>query len=186
MRMGHRARWVGLGAALMAAAATAACVIPGVFVQQRVITLVPPATVSAPTAAPEVETTADPGIAPTDTPSAEGEPSADTLEEQFNAVYNEAGPSVVNITATSVAYDFFQQAVPQEGTGSGFVYDTDGHIVTNYHVVANASQLNVALADGSSVPARVVGSDPSTDLAVIQIDNPPADSYRCRWATRTN
>lgn len=67
-------------------------------------------------------------------------------------------------------YDFFMQPVPQEGTGSGFVYDTDGRIVTNYHVVENAQELLVTLADGRTFPAQVVGADPSNDLAVIQIN----------------
>ncbi|MCL4862967.1 MAG: trypsin-like peptidase domain-containing protein, partial [Caldilineaceae bacterium] len=68
------------------------------------------------------------------------------------------------------AYDFFMQPVPQEGTGSGFVYDADGRIVTNYHVVENAQELLVTLADGRTFAAQVVGADPSNDLAVIQID----------------
>jgi S1-C subfamily serine protease len=62
------------------------------------------------------------------------------------------------------------QAVPQEGTGSGFVYDGEGHIVTNYHVVENAESVSVALAGGQTLDATIVGVDPSTDLAVLQID----------------
>jgi S1-C subfamily serine protease len=61
-------------------------------------------------------------------------------------------------------------AVPEEGTGSGFVYDTEGHIVTNYHVIEDAEELLVTLADGQVYDATVVGSDPGNDLAVIQID----------------
>src|SRR4051812_26538865 len=60
-------------------------------------------------------------------------------EEQNNiAVYKRALPSVVNITSTAVAFDFFYGPVPQEGQGSGFIIDKEGHILTNYHVVANA------------------------------------------------
>jgi S1-C subfamily serine protease len=61
-------------------------------------------------------------------------------------------------------------AVPEEGTGSGFVYDDQGNIVTNYHVIENAKELLVTLASGQTYQAEVVGSDPTNDLAVIHID----------------
>jgi S1-C subfamily serine protease len=93
-----------------------------------------------------------------------------SLEEQVSQVYVSAAPGVVNITNRSYTYDFFFQPVPQEGTGSGFVYDTEGHVVTNYHVIEGASELYVALADETTVPANVVGADPSNDLAVIRVD----------------
>ena len=112
---------------------------------------------------------------------------ANELEAQVEAVYTEAAPSVVFITSRIITYDFFMQAVPQEGTGSGFVYDEQGHILTNYHVVENAESVSVTLASGETYPATIVGSDPSTDLAVLNIDvkNPPAplplgDSDRLR------
>jgi len=72
--------------------------------------------------------------------------------------------------SVTYAYDFFFNPVPQEGTGSGFIYDDEGHIVTNYHVVENAEELSVTLADGKTYPAESVGVDPSTDLAVLRID----------------
>jgi S1-C subfamily serine protease len=62
------------------------------------------------------------------------------------------------------------QAIPQEGTGSGFVYDTEGHIVTNYHVVADAESVSVALAAGGVYTATIVGMDSSNDLAVLRIE----------------
>jgi len=112
---------------------------------------------------------------------------ANDLEAQVEAVYTEAAPSVVFITSRIITYDFFMQAVPQEGTGSGFVYDDQGHILTNYHVVENAESVSVTLASGETYTAAIVGADPSTDLAVLQIDakNPPAplplgDSDRLR------
>jgi S1-C subfamily serine protease len=112
---------------------------------------------------------------------------ANELEAQVEAVYTEAAPSVVFITSRIITYDFFMQAVPQEGTGSGFVYDDQGHILTNYHVVENAESVSVTLANGETYTATIVGSDPSTDLAVLQIDakSPPAplplgDSDRLR------
>lgn len=95
---------------------------------------------------------------------------ANALEAQVEAVYGQAGSAVVNITSVTYAYDFFFNPVPQEGTGSGFVYDEEGHIVTNYHVIENAEELSVTLADGETYPAKVVGEDPANDLAVIHID----------------
>ncbi|HWQ15497.1 MAG TPA: trypsin-like peptidase domain-containing protein [Roseiflexaceae bacterium] len=98
---------------------------------------------------------------------------ASDLEARIEAVYQRAGPGVVNITNRSMTYDFFLNPIPREGTGSGFFYDTQGHIVTNYHVVADAEELQVTLADGRSLPAQIVGADPSNDLAVIRVDLPP-------------
>jgi S1-C subfamily serine protease len=94
------------------------------------------------------------------------------LEGEVVGIYDSAGPGVVHITSRSYTYDFFFNPVPQEGTGSGFVYDTQGHIVTNYHVIEGASELFVALADETVVPAQVVGVDPSNDLTVIRVDVP--------------
>jgi len=91
-------------------------------------------------------------------------------EEQLNVtVYKKALPSVVNITSTQVAFDFFYGAVPQQGAGSGFVIDGEGHILTNFHVIQNARQLEVTTSDKKKYKAQVVGADPAHDLAVIQI-----------------
>ena len=94
----------------------------------------------------------------------------DKEEAATTMVYDQAGPSVMHVTSLSQTYDFFRGAVPQEGTGSGFVYDTQGHIVTNNHVIANATQITVVLADGTSLTADVVGADSYYDLAVIHVD----------------
>jgi S1-C subfamily serine protease len=99
------------------------------------------------------------------------------LEVLVIQVYERVGASVVNITNERVSFDYFQQAVPETGTGSGFVFDRDGHIVTNYHVVEGADQLSVTLADESVVPAELVGVDPSNDLAVIRV-SVPEDTLR--------
>ena len=96
--------------------------------------------------------------------------AANALEEQTIGVYNDASLSVVNITNRSYVYYRFMGAVPEEGTGSGFVYDSAGHIVTNYHVIENAEELLVTLSSGQVYEATVVGSDPANDLAVIHID----------------
>ena len=94
-------------------------------------------------------------------------------EEQTNIeVYKKGTPSVVNITSTAVAFDFFYGPVPQEGQGSGFIIDKDGHILTNYHVIANAREVEVTLYNKKKYKATVIGRDRSHDLAVIQIKAP--------------
>lgn len=94
-------------------------------------------------------------------------------EEQVNiSVYKKVLPSVVNITSTAVAFDFFYGAVPQEGQGSGFIIDKEGHILTNYHVVANARQIEATLSNRKKYKAQLIGMDPSHDLAVIKITAP--------------
>lgn len=87
-------------------------------------------------------------------------------------VYKKVSPAVVHIASIAVAYDFFFNQVPQAGTGSGFLIDEQGHIVTNNHVVEDARSLEVTLADGTKVPATLVGRDPNNDLAVIKISVP--------------
>ncbi|MBN1563435.1 MAG: trypsin-like peptidase domain-containing protein, partial [Anaerolineae bacterium] len=92
-------------------------------------------------------------------------------EETVTAqIYEQAGPSVVHITSRSEVYDFWRGVVPQEGTGSGFVFDTEGHILTNNHVIAGAEEIEIVLADGRTLPAQVTGTDAYYDLAVIQVD----------------
>jgi putative serine protease PepD len=93
-------------------------------------------------------------------------------EEQNIRVYEELSPAVVNITNTTVAYDFFYNPIPETGAGSGTIIDKQGHIVTNYHVVEGAQRLEVTLYDGSKYEASPVGGDPGNDLAVIKIDAP--------------
>jgi S1-C subfamily serine protease len=95
--------------------------------------------------------------------------AVNALQSQIIEVYQLTAPAVVNITNRGYAYDRFMGPIPQEGTGSGFVYDTQGHIVTNYHVVENAEQLMVTLADGETYEAEIVGSDATNDLAVIRL-----------------
>ena len=99
----------------------------------------------------------------------------DTLdsEEQNNiSVYRRNIPSVVNITSRAMTFDFFYGLVPQEGQGSGFVIDKDGHILTNYHVIADARQVEVTMHNRKKYKATVVGTDPPHDLAIIQIKAP--------------
>jgi len=94
-------------------------------------------------------------------------------EEQNNiSVYRKNIGSVVNVTSKAVAFDFFYGLVPQEGQGSGFIIDHDGHILTNYHVIAEARQVEVTLHNRKKYRATVVGTDRSHDLAIIQIKAP--------------
>ena len=96
-----------------------------------------------------------------------------TDDERNNIdIYQKYSVGVVNITSTSVAYDFFFRAVPQSGMGSGAIIDTQGHIVTNYHVIRDAELLEVTLPNKTKHKAKVVGTDANNDLAVIQIDVP--------------
>lgn len=114
-----------------------------------------------------------PTALPTTTESGAAYSRLATLEEQqFARIYTDVGRSVVNITNRSYGYDWFMQPIPQEGTGSGFVYDTAGHIVTNYHVIEGAQELFVTLADGETLTASIVGYDASVDLAVLQVEVP--------------
>jgi S1-C subfamily serine protease len=94
----------------------------------------------------------------------------DAQETIVNQIYQQISPSVVHITSVTRVVDFWRGVVPQEGTGSGFVYDTEGRIVTNWHVVEGAEAVEVLLADGTALPARFVGADEYYDLAVIQVD----------------
>jgi S1-C subfamily serine protease len=100
-------------------------------------------------------------------------PAYDTEEQQNIAVYKKALPSVVNITSTAVAFDFFYGSVPQQGQGSGFILDKQGHILTNNHVIDNAQRVEVTLFDKHKYKATVVGVDKAHDLALLLIDNAP-------------
>jgi S1-C subfamily serine protease len=94
-------------------------------------------------------------------------------EEQVNvSVYKKAIQSVVNIRSRAVSFNFFYGVVPQEGQGSGFILDKEGHILTNYHVIANAENVEVTLHNKRNYPAKIIGVDRSHDLAVIQISAP--------------
>jgi serine protease Do len=82
----------------------------------------------------------------------------------------EVAPAVVSIVTETVSYNWFWQAVPQTGAGSGIIISPDGYIVTNNHVVENANKVTVTLSDGSAYEATIVGTDAQTDLAVVKID----------------
>jgi putative serine protease PepD len=97
--------------------------------------------------------------------------SSDTLS--VADIYKRSYKSVVEITVSSATQSTpFGGSSTQQAQGSGFVYDGDGHIVTNQHVVDGATSVSVKLWNGKSYDAKVVGSDPSTDLAVLDVDAP--------------
>jgi S1-C subfamily serine protease len=96
-------------------------------------------------------------------------------EEQAHVdVFRRTSPSVVHITTLETQRDIFSMNVQQvpRGTGTGFVWDAQGHIVTNFHVIQGGSGARVTLADQSSYPAKLVGAFPDRDLAVLKIDAP--------------
>jgi S1-C subfamily serine protease len=95
-------------------------------------------------------------------------------EQNTISVFQEVAPSVVFITSKAVRQGFFfteTYEVPA-GSGSGFIWDDRGHIVTNFHVIENASALTVTLSDHSSYEAEIVGAEPSKDIAVLRIKVP--------------
>ena len=96
-------------------------------------------------------------------------------ESENIEIYRRVSPGVVNITTTTLGFDFFFSAVPQQGSGSGSIIDAQGHILTNYHVIEEARRLEVTLlTEERKFEAKVIGADPPNDLAIIKID--PADA----------
>ena len=89
-------------------------------------------------------------------------------EQLVAEIYKRVSPSVVNITNRAGQRDTWGIAL-EEGSGSGFVWDNEGRIVTNNHVIEGAQELEVTFSDDTIVPAKIIGTDPSTDLAVIQV-----------------
>ena len=124
------------------------------------------------------ETTATTTVVQTGEAPADATPAAADGEDlSVSEVYRAVADGVVEIAVAGGPAGgpspFGQEDAPQtRAQGSGFVYDDEGRIVTNHHVVEGADSIEVTLADGSSYDARLLGSDPSTDLAVIQIDAP--------------
>jgi len=102
-------------------------------------------------------------------------PVADDGRLSVSEIYARAAPGVVQITSTAAAEDnpssFEQQAAPEQALGSGFVIDKTGHIVTNYHVIAGADQIEVSFSNQDTLSATIVGSDPSTDIAVLRVQS---------------
>ncbi len=124
---------------------------------------------ATPTASPATPTPII--IVATPTPLADADLLPIDIEEQLiTNLYERVGPSVVHVASEIVTVDFFFGPMASEGTGSGFVWDDAGHIVTNYHVIEDASRIEVIFSDESQVEAEVVGVDPRNDLAVLRVD----------------
>jgi len=113
-------------------------------------------------------------VTPTPLPPEVVAAASDVEEQLVTNVYQRVSPAVVHITSKVIQYSFFWGPIPQEGTGSGFLIDLEGHILTNNHVVVGAEEVEVTLADGTTLSAKVVGTDPYNDLAVLKINAPAA------------
>lgn len=110
------------------------------------------------------------------------QPALPPDEQETVDLFTSAGPSVVHITTHALERDFFSMnttEVPQ-GTGTGIVWDTQGHVITNYHVIEDADGAHVAMADHSTWPAELVGVAPEKDLALLKIDAPAAKLHPLR------
>ena len=96
----------------------------------------------------------------------------DFAEKRVIDVYNLVSPSVVSVTTKVLQYGFFRDVYEQEGSGSGFVLDKEGHILTNYHVVQDAQpdKIEVTFGDDTTLSAKLVGVDPRNDMAVLQVE----------------
>jgi len=117
------------------------------------------------------------GSASTSTPANITDPSLASDEQNNIEVYKATSPGVVYIQSTTIVRDFLGMfSRPVEGAGSGSVIDDQGDILTNFHVIADAEKLTVSFGSGKNYPARVIGKDPDTDLAVIRLLETPKEA----------
>jgi S1-C subfamily serine protease len=132
---------------------------------------------------PEGGTPGESSIPPIDLSKIDASPEEKTNIE----IYQNVNRSVVNITSRSGPSDeFLSMGQVREGTGSGSVLDKAGHVITNNHVVEGADQITVTLYDGSSHAAKLVGTDPNNDLAVLQLEDAPAEHlFPISWGDST-
>lgn len=118
-----------------------------------------------------------PSAAFTETPPAGITDPASASDEQNNIeIYRTLSPGVVNVHSTTYARDFFGFVDAREGSGSGSILDQEGNILTNYHVIENAQKLAVSLGGEKNYPAKLIGVDPDTDLAVIRLVERPREA----------
>ena len=110
------------------------------------------------------------GSAVQDKPAAQAQEASDARNTPVVRAARAVGPAVVGITNKAVARDWFNNPVQVEGAGSGVIFRKDGYIVTNNHVISGAKEIIVSLADGRSMPGKLVGADELTDLAVVKVD----------------
>ena len=107
----------------------------------------------------------------------DSQPAASTSGLSVNAIYKRAYRGVVEVKVNSQTSDPFGGTRSQSAEGSGFVYDTSGHVITNQHVVDGATSVRVTFWNGATYSARVVGTDSSTDLAVLDVSAPSSVLY---------
>jgi S1-C subfamily serine protease len=136
-----------------------ACALP------QLVALQPEPSAPPPSAVPQVVT-----VVATPTP---GGLPPESVEERRIAIYLRAAPAVVNITTQVLRPTFYWNEAPEEGSGSGFVWDVQGHVVTNFHVIQDARRIEVSFGDDLPREAEVVGGDPATDLAVLRVQDAP-------------
>lgn len=129
-----------------------------------------PPTASPPSPSPQAQPQPEPAPPPKVQPLSPGAGIED--ERNTIAVFEAAGPATVFVTQSQARLNRFTASVDQipAGSGSGFIWDREGHVVTNFHVVAEGQSFAVTLSDGTSLPARLVGGDPKRDIAVLAID----------------
>ncbi|MBN1217587.1 MAG: trypsin-like peptidase domain-containing protein [Anaerolineae bacterium] len=118
-----------------------------------------------------------PAVTPTPTPAPHvialiDAAGLDFAEKRVIDAYKQVSPAVVNITTQVLRRNFFFEVVPAEGAGSGFVLDTEGYILTNYHVIRGAQRVEVTFINETTVPAQVTGTDPRNDIALLKVDAP--------------
>lgn len=135
----------------------------------------PPSATSTVELTPTAEPTALPPLASNDLAEVPLIDAAglDFFERRIVRVYEEVAPAVVSITTRTLRRDFFFNVVPQEGAGSGFVIDREGHILTNYHVIQGVEFIEVSFGEQVAAPAVVVGIDPRNDVAVLKVEVDP-------------
>jgi len=113
-------------------------------------------------------------VVATPTPLSDVDMAPIDIEEQLiTNLYQRISPAVVHVTARIITMDFFFGPSASEGTGSGFVVDRSGHIVTNNHVIEGADSIEITFSDESRVPAEIVGTDPLNDLAILMPESLP-------------
>ena len=108
-------------------------------------------------------------VAPFALTEADAQPAFTPQEQNNISVYKRVLPSVVNVTSSALAFDFFYGVVPQQGQGSGFILSKDGQILTNYHVIEDAQKVEVTLSDKHKYAAQIILQDQAHDVALLQI-----------------
>jgi S1-C subfamily serine protease len=111
-----------------------------------------------------------PTATPTPSPTLTSTPDESLSLPSITEVVATVKPAVASVVVGTVSYNIFLQAIPTEQTGSGFIIDERGYVVTNNHVVEGANSISVSIPDGRSFDATLIGTDPLTDLAVLKIE----------------